>query len=155
MQRFYSLVLSAFLLAGTIIHPAVAADTQGEAYQGYSGAGAPAGEMQASKPAPVEQPQEPAAPVVPPPVAAAAAPSPPPVDPCAAYMASYNAYTVCQDRMQKLQRMKDAKKHRDDDLQEYYSHLEKNNAPTVPPQPVLPTNGTSPPVTPTLDSPRK
>lgn len=39
--------------------------------------------------------------------AAAAAPAKP--DPCAAYMASYDSYVVCQDRIVKLQRMQDAK----------------------------------------------
>jgi hypothetical protein len=36
------------------------------------------------------------------------------VDPCAAYMSSYESYVVCQDRIQKIQRMKDAKTRRDE-----------------------------------------
>jgi hypothetical protein len=51
---------------------------------------------------PVPQPQQATAPQQ--------APTPP--DACAAYMASYDAYTVCQDRMQKIQRMKDAQQKR-------------------------------------------
>ena len=39
--------------------------------------------------------------------AAATAPAAP--DPCAAYMADYSSYTVCQDRIMKYQRMKDSK----------------------------------------------
>ncbi len=30
-------------------------------------------------------------------------------DPCAAYLANYDYYTICQDRMQKIQRMQDAR----------------------------------------------
>lgn len=41
--------------------------------------------------------------------AAAVATTPAAPDPCAAYMADYSSYTVCQDRVMKYQRMKDAK----------------------------------------------
>lgn len=35
-----------------------------------------------------------------------------PPDPCAAYLNSYDAYAICQDRTQRLQRMKDARSKR-------------------------------------------
>lgn len=47
------------------------------------------------------------------PVVAAAPEAAKPVDPCAAYMASYESYVVCQDRVLKIKRMQDAKLQRD------------------------------------------
>lgn len=35
-------------------------------------------------------------------------------DPCAAYLNNYDGYTLCQDRMQKIQKMKDGQKTRKD-----------------------------------------
>lgn len=89
----------------------------------------PAVEMPAEETAeaPVEDPieTEPVAPEVSEPVAAeppppsspatntdAATDAPLPTDACAAYMNSYEAYTICQDRLQKIQRMIDARNER-------------------------------------------
>jgi hypothetical protein len=47
------------------------------------------------------------------PVVAAAPEAAKPIDPCAAYMASYESYVVCQDRVLKIKRMQDAKLQRD------------------------------------------
>lgn len=33
-------------------------------------------------------------------------------DPCAAYLGNFNNYTICQDRMQKIQKMRDGQKNR-------------------------------------------
>lgn len=87
-------------------------------YSGYSGgANAPAAPPPAlppvfdsatAAPAPAPAPSAPSsAPASAPP--AAAADETQAVDPCTDYMYSFDAYTVCQDRMAKIQRMKDAK----------------------------------------------
>lgn len=41
------------------------------------------------------------------------APVAPKKDPCAAYLSSYEVYTICQDRMHKIQNMINAQKERD------------------------------------------
>jgi hypothetical protein len=70
-------------------------------------------------------PAAPAAPVAPGTVPAAAE-APAVQDPCAAYMNSYEVYAVCQDRLQKIQRMRDAKKKRTEDKSLYYQRLEES-----------------------------
>lgn len=62
----------------------------------------------------VQQTLAPAPPASPEAEAAAAAKpaEPAKVDPCAAYMASYDIYAACQDRMIKLQRMQEARTRR-------------------------------------------
>lgn len=63
----------------------------------------------------VQQPQvmpQQVAPAQADPAQAAVATPPPAPDPCAAYMASYESYVVCQDRTLKIQRMKEAKEKR-------------------------------------------
>lgn len=68
-------------------------------------------------------PVAPVAPVIPPenpasssgagPGVTAVAPVAPKKDPCAAYFSSYEVYTICQDRMHKIQNMINAQKERD------------------------------------------
>lgn len=99
-------------------------------YTGYSGNAAPtpppkpenappvAGTPEMPIPAPVPVVPTPAVPATPAPQPVAPATAPATgtdtqkIDPCAAYMYSYDVYTVCQDRMQKIQRMQDAKQKR-------------------------------------------
>lgn len=96
--------------------PAAAASAPPALPGGYVPMQAPAAAMPTHG---AQQPQQ-AAPVQVDPAQAAVTAPPPAPDPCAAYMASYESYVVCQDRMLKIQRMKEAK--------------EKRNAP--PPAPV-------------------
>jgi nicotinate-nucleotide--dimethylbenzimidazole phosphoribosyltransferase len=139
-------VLKVFLAALLLCAPRAYAQTAG-AYQGYAG-NAPqephAAAPQVAAPQ-VSAPQAPAAPAAPaaPVQAQAAAPAPPP-DPCAAYKTSYQVYVACQDRVQKIQRMRDAMKSREDEL----------TVPAAPVQgvpPVIPHNATvlQPPAPPT------
>ncbi len=77
-------------------------------YSGYSG-----GEKTPTPQNPVENPPA-AAPAVTAPAAAAPLPATNDstqkiTDPCASYMYAYDAYTLCHDRLIKIQRMKDAK----------------------------------------------
>ncbi len=64
-----------------------------------------------------------------------------PPDPCAAYINSYDAYAVCQDRMQRLQRMKDARTKRAEAAEAVRQRAEERraarNAPPPEPAPKM------------------
>ena len=82
-------------------------------YQGYSGAAAPSYEAPVTVPpafadmTTIEEGSPPAPAAQPAPVVEQAPP-----DPCGAYLADARTYAFCQDRVQKTQRMQDAKKER-------------------------------------------
>ncbi len=86
---------------------------------GFSG---PSGAQVATTPAapapsgsllPDVNPDQPPVEVVPVPVLVPVPAPTPKKDPCAAYVTSYEVYTVCQDRMHKIQNMIDAQKERE------------------------------------------
>ena len=92
----------------------------------------------------VASPLAPAAPMAPANIASTL-PGAPPVtqptvdtqkaDPCAQYMYAYNAYVTCQDRMQKIDRMKAANTKRMDAFKA---------PPPAPPVAAVPANGKTP-----------
>jgi len=156
-------------LVAACVFCAAPAFAQDAAYQGYSGADASAGQKMPSlsdslnAPPSVASPQAPAAPQVQSPtspqapavaaktppavatataIATAPAASQPPPDLCAAYKSSYQAYAACQDRVQKIQRMKDAKKGRDADAKTYSDFLNPPATPPAAPSPVAITPAT-------------
>lgn len=122
MKRLFACVL--LIVAGQMSSTAWAESYQG--VSGYSGA--------------EKAPQAPVPPVAP--EVATPAPvetltpvqAPAMVDPCAAYMSSYQAYVVCHDRMQKIQRLKDAQKSRDAKLNPPPS-IQKKSPPPASPKP--------------------
>lgn len=63
-------------------------------------------------PAPIDMTQQILPQAIDPAPVATAPEAPAAPDPCVAYMSSYDVYTVCQDRMQKIQRMRDAQQKR-------------------------------------------
>ncbi len=157
-----------FVIAGMLAIAGAAlpcsAFAQSTPYTSYSGG------QNASTPGGAVPPTVPAAPLVPAPTAApAGTPAKPPltnsvttttapapagatttdtskVDPCKDYMYDINAYNMCTDRMQKIQRMIDAKKSRDS---VYLPPPAPAPAPAAAPAAAPATNTTTPAAAPT------